>query len=76
MSNRQKTSGVLYDDANADRVRFLLDLAAARSAGTTETLLAQIEGELAALPSDTATELTAGTGRRRVRETATSGLVS
>ena len=59
VSNRQKTSGVLYDDANADRVRFLLDLAAARAAGTTDTLLAQIEGELAALPSDTATELTA-----------------
>jgi len=49
VSNRQKTSGVLYDRATEDQVRFMLDLAVARSTGDTTSLVEQIQGELAAL---------------------------
>ena len=61
VSNRQKTSGVLYDKEHEDRIRFLLDLAVARFTGTTDTLIAQIEAELATLP-ETDTDTHTGTG--------------
>jgi len=63
VSNRQKTSGVLYDRATEDQVRFMLDLAAARSTGDTASLVEQIQAELTALgpgsPPAAATALTA-----------------
>jgi hypothetical protein len=53
VSNREKTSGVLYDTQTADRVRFLLDLAAARSEGSTDELVHGLQAELAALGPNT-----------------------
>jgi hypothetical protein len=51
VSNRQKTSGFAYDNQHSDDLRFRLDLAISRALGTTDELIAQIEGELASLPS-------------------------
>jgi len=53
VSNRQKTSGVLYDTAHEDELRFRLDLAIATATGTRAELVAQIEGELAVLNTQT-----------------------
>jgi hypothetical protein len=49
VSNREKTSGVLYDAKTEGRVRFLLDLAVARSEGSTDALVNELQSELAAL---------------------------
>ena len=49
VSNRQKTSGFAYDHEHSDDIRFRLDLAISRALGTTDELVEQIEGELAAL---------------------------
>lgn len=46
VSNRQKVSGFLYDDENAERIRFVLDLVVARFSGTDKELVAQIQEEL------------------------------
>jgi hypothetical protein len=51
VSNRQKTSGVLYDKQNEEQVRFALDLAIARAEGTAASLIAQLESELSTLPA-------------------------
>jgi hypothetical protein len=51
VSNRQKTSGFAYDKEHSDDIRFRLDLAISRALGTTDELVAHIEGELAALPA-------------------------
>ena len=49
VSNRQKTSGVLYDTAGEDDVRFMLDLAIAHASGTTDSLVHDIQTALSAL---------------------------
>ena len=49
VSNRQKTSGVAYDVAHADLIRFRLDLAVARATDTIDELVATIHAEIAAL---------------------------
>src|SRR5947207_4554976 len=46
VSNRQKTSGVLYDAANEDVVRFNIDLAVALYRGERAALVSQLEAEL------------------------------
>jgi hypothetical protein len=51
VNNRQKTSGFAYDTEHSDDIRFRLDLAISRALGTTDELVAQIEGGLAALPA-------------------------
>jgi hypothetical protein len=48
VSNRQKTSGVGYDDEHAGLIRFWIDLAVAKASGSTEGLIRELEGELAA----------------------------
>lgn len=62
VSNREKTSGFLYDDEHSDDIRFRLDLAISRALGTTDELVAQIEGELAALPAPEPTQAPAAPG--------------
>jgi hypothetical protein len=54
VSNRQKTSGVGYDQEHSGLIRFWIDLAVARATGTTDALVAELEAELAALggPAD------------------------
>jgi len=49
VSNRQKTSGVGYDVEHAGLIQFWIDLAAARANGTTDSLIAELEAERAAL---------------------------
>lgn len=46
VSNRQKTSGVLYDAAHADQIRFTLDLAIAIVQNDRATLVAHLTEEL------------------------------
>jgi hypothetical protein len=48
VSNRQKTSGVLYDTANEDRIRFSIDLAVATAQGTRDALVKELADELSA----------------------------
>jgi hypothetical protein len=45
VSNRQKTSGLLYDDAAAPTVRFRLDLAFAVATGEVDDLAAELDDE-------------------------------
>jgi HIRAN domain len=47
VSNRQKTSGVLYDAAHADIVRFWLDLGIARGTEGVDALEADLQGAIA-----------------------------
>jgi hypothetical protein len=47
VSNRTKVSGVGYDTANAQQVRFTLDLAVARANGTVDDMVRELSGELA-----------------------------
>ena len=49
VSNREKISGLLYDDTHAPDVRFRLDLAHAVATGSVATLIAQLEQERATL---------------------------
>jgi hypothetical protein len=49
VSNRQKTSGVAYDEVNADLIRFRLDLAVARATDTADELIGSLRAEIAAL---------------------------
>jgi hypothetical protein len=67
VSNRQKTSGVAYDQPNSELVRFYLDLAVAIANDDRERLIQQLTTELDALlpllpappttaPSNTSTE--------------------
>jgi hypothetical protein len=49
VSNRQKTSGVLYDDNNADTIRFWIDLAVARATGRTDQMAAELDAQRQAL---------------------------
>ncbi len=46
VSNREKVSGVLYDDANARTLTFWIDLAVARAHGTQAVLATRVQGEL------------------------------
>jgi len=46
VSNRQKTSGVLYDVANEEQIRFTLDLAVATAEGTRPQFVAELTQEL------------------------------
>jgi hypothetical protein len=48
VSNRQKTSGVLYDLDHEDQIRFRIDLAVAVASGTREDLVQEIVAEVAA----------------------------
>jgi hypothetical protein len=45
VSNRQKTSGIGYDDAHLEVVRFRLDLAFAVANGTSEELVDELEAD-------------------------------
>jgi Protein of unknown function (DUF2510) len=66
VSNRQKNSGVLYDTATEDQLRFMLDLAVARAAGEGDALISQLQAEFEALPtrvSATATRVPAALER-------------
>jgi hypothetical protein len=54
VSNRQKTSGVLYDKANEELVRFNLDLAIALYRGERDALVKELETELAAARAERA----------------------
>ena len=49
VSNRQKISGVLYDDAHATDVRFRIDFAHAVYANSVDTFIAHLEHERAAV---------------------------
>jgi hypothetical protein len=49
VSNRQKASGVAYDAAQAERVRFWIDLAVSDATGTRDELVAHLENELRGL---------------------------
>jgi hypothetical protein len=51
VSNRQKTSGILYDAAHAELVRFWIDFAVAKAMDGTDGLASELEQELAALPA-------------------------
>jgi hypothetical protein len=51
VSNRQKVSGVLYDNENADIVRFNIDLAVAIATGERDSLVKELEEDLAAARS-------------------------
>ncbi len=51
VSSRQKTSGILYDAAHAELVRFWIDFAVAKATGGTAGLAAELEQELAAVPA-------------------------
>lgn len=65
VSNRQKVSGVLYDDDSADDVRFRLELAVAAYNGTRAELAALYDARLAALEAtrpETTHEVAASAG--------------
>jgi hypothetical protein len=47
VSNRQKVSGIAYDDAHAGDIRFRLDLALAVATETTDMLIAELEADRA-----------------------------
>jgi hypothetical protein len=49
VSNRQKTSGVLYDKDHAEMVRFWIDLALGRATGSAGHLIADLQSEIAQL---------------------------
>jgi hypothetical protein len=49
VSNRQKTSGVGYDNEHSGLIRFWIDLAVARATDTKAAFVATIEAELRAL---------------------------
>ena len=49
VSNRQKVSGIGYDDAHADLCRFWIDFAVARATGSLPQLIESLEAELTAL---------------------------
>jgi hypothetical protein len=49
VSNRQRTSGVGYDEAHAGLIRFWIDLAVAHGTGTLDTFIGHLESELAAI---------------------------
>jgi hypothetical protein len=46
VSNRQKTSGILYDEANTELIRFYLDLAVAIANDNREPLIHELAAEL------------------------------
>jgi hypothetical protein len=47
VSNRQKVSGIAYDDATAGAVRFRIDLAQAVASGDADAFTTELEGERA-----------------------------
>lgn len=51
VSNRQKTSGILYDAAHAELVRFWIDFAVAKATDGTAGLASELEQEIAAIPT-------------------------
>jgi len=59
VSNRQKTSGILYDNASADHLRFTLDLAIARASGTDDDFASSIDAALEVARSASPSELVA-----------------
>jgi hypothetical protein len=80
VSNRQKASGLGYDDEHAEDVRFRLDLALAVATGATDRLVSELEADLRELtgpeglpaPAPQALALPAGwhpdpSGRHQVR---------
>ncbi len=54
VSNRQKTSGILYGADHAEQVRFWIDFAVAKATGGTAGLAAELEQEIDALPAPAA----------------------
>jgi hypothetical protein len=57
VSNRQKTSGVLYDNENADAIRFNIDLAVAIATDEREGLVKELEADLEEARSDARPQL-------------------
>lgn len=47
VSNRQKVSGIAYDDPHADEIRFRLDFAQAVATGATDAFVAELEADRA-----------------------------